>query len=769
MKKRVLLLAILVLLFPSISVLALEQTDIHSNEALLVNMTTDEVLFSKNTNPEAVPIASFTKLMTYAVVIDEIEDINNTMITVPTGLVAEIRNQGASVAGLRDDYTYSAIDLLYGLMLPSGCDAAEVLARYLGNGDSTIFVQKMNEKAQELGMNDTIYIDAHGLGTATEDNMSTEQDQYKLIKYLINKPYFKEIVSSEYYDITATKGDTVYENVVRNTNYLVGEFSGGEYYYPYSIGGKTGTLSVAGKCLLTIAQKGNTIVVAITLGVPGQSSSSYTYHLQDNIKLLEYAFVEKTENITIDIGYEYRSMEIGKQIKIEPITSSETAIKWQSNNPKVATVDENGVVTGHSLGQAKITAITSTGNLDYTFVSVGFYNGVHTKYSTGPSIGNQVWGPIDWDVIINKGFDYAIIRAGYGTSTTDKTFVQNMNSALEKGMNVGIWYEGYATSTEEALLEAQNLINILEENFPNMQEQLTLPILYNIFYADTSDPNILLNVANTFADTLQEKGYKVLLELGKTKLSTMDLENLISNNVDLCIIYRSTPPDYDVIMNAKETNASIWNYKANAYLGKEGIGTNASLSLMYMDYLKLNTNHKEYIHTQEEEKNENESEQKEPINKKPNKPTNLVNTTSKPTYVKKEEIKNKPEIVSVSEERIKKGKDLEITIKNWETIDKVLLDQSLLNNNNYKIINNNVFIIDNRYLEKLTPGKHTISFIYDEEEISTVFYIEKEEINNVDETKEQPNDEKNNLLLYIMICIILIIISIIILIKLKRK
>jgi D-alanyl-D-alanine carboxypeptidase len=68
-------------------------------------------------------------------------------------------------------------------MLPSGCDAAEVLARYIGGGDSSVFVQKMNEKALALGMTHTHYLDSYGIGTAEEENISTEEDLYLLMKY----------------------------------------------------------------------------------------------------------------------------------------------------------------------------------------------------------------------------------------------------------------------------------------------------------------------------------------------------------------------------------------------------------------------------------------------------------------------------------------------------------------------------------------------------------------------------------------------------------
>lgn len=597
MKKIVLILILLITAFIfNDNVYALTNNDIYSNEALLVNMNNDEVLFSKNTSDQAVPIASLTKLMTYAVVIDEISDLENTKIVVPDGLVQEMRNRGASRAGLIDGYEYSALDLLYGMMLPSGCDAAEVLARYIGGGDPSIFVNKMNAKAQELGMNNTLYIDSYGIGTATADNMSTEQDIYKLIKYIYRLPYFQKIISTEYYNITGKHGEQTNVSNVRNTNYLMGEYSGGAYYNPYSIGGKTGTLSVAGKCLVTIAKKGNLLVAAITLGVPNQYGSNYDYNLTDNNKLLNYAFNEYTENITIDIGPEYRSVELGKQHKIDATTSADTNIIWTSADESVATVDQNGIVTAISRGQTKITAKTSTGNIAYTYVSVDFYNGLHTKYSSGTATGD-IYEPIDYSFVKNKGIDYVIIRAGYGPTNIDNTFYNNFINAKNNGLNIGIWFEGYAETKEEAENEANNLVSILN-NVNVDKSKINLPVFYNLLYSPETDPNKLLLIFNAFKNIMISNGYDVVLELDSDRLLTMNLEG-----IDISVVDREYLPNLKTSKNINDVQVPFWNYKSNAYMGNF-MGTNGQLSLMYMYYKKINTIHKEYI--KEEQYNQQE-------------------------------------------------------------------------------------------------------------------------------------------------------------------
>ena len=632
MKKIISSLLIVIITFLiSLNVYALTPEEIHSNEALLVNMNTDEVLFSKNTNNDKVPIASLTKLMTYAVVIDEIPDLENTRIVVPNGLVQDMKNIGASRAGLIDGYEYSALDLLYGMMLPSGCDAAETLARYIGGGDPAVFVEKMRAKAQSIGLTNSYFIDAHGVGVIGDDNYSTEQDIYTLAKYDYYLPYFQQIISTEYYNITAVNGEETLTNTVRNTNYLMGEYSGAEYYNPYSIGGKTGNLDVAGKCLVTFAQKGDLLVVAITLGVQNEYGSNYDYNFTDNNKLLDYAFSEHTENITIDVGPEYRSVEIGKQHKIEATTSANTQINWTSEDPSVATVDQNGIVTGISEGQTKIIATTQTGNLDYTYVSVNFYNGLHTKFSTGLPYGPNNWSPIDYSVVKSRGIDYVIIRAGYGENTKDKTFENNIENAIENELNIGIWYEGYAESIESAEKEANNLVSILNNleasKISNLKEKINLPILYNLLYSETTDPDLLLNMVITFKNILNNNGYEnIMLELERTRLTTLDLNQLKDNNIDFSIVERVFLPNFKEENQVNGINASIWNYKSSAYQGPL-IGRNGQLSLMYMNYKKIPTIHKEYIEEEQVIEDSNETTQLKVINRKhSNKNCNEIST-----------------------------------------------------------------------------------------------------------------------------------------------
>ena len=600
--KRSLTMLLAALLFISLtvpSVMALEPTDIFSNEALVVDRNTDTVLYSKDTNPGSVEIASLTKVMTYVLSVENIEDLN-VKIKVPAGTKQNIAEQDGSNSGLEDEYEYTALDLLYGLMLPSGCDAADVLAEYVSSVVGKDFIEMMNERALELGMENTTFYSASGLSKDGMNNISTEQDLYKLAKYAYDLPYFRQIIGTEFYVVTGSKDESVDTNTVQNTNYMMGEYNGAEYYYIYSLGGKTGNTSGAGRCLISYAQKGDLELVAITLGVPNEHSN---YHLTDHKKLLEYVFDTYTENITVDLGTEYRSVGIGEKLELIPTTSEETPITWTSSDPSVAEVNEYGIVTGIKMGQARITATTSTGNQDYTYVSVGFYNGIDIKYNAGPSDPNGIlgYGELDWSVVKNYGMDFAIIRAGYALGNnpdSDPYFVTNIQNAFAQGLNVMISFDGYATDASYAEKEAEYFLNYINENIPDYLDRIDLPIVYNLFMSSVTDPQVLEEVIFAFQSKMEEAGYEIVVELGKTLLSTLELEQITEKVAGLYIIYKPYVPNFQKKMYATSGgvnyDADIWQYRGDAYFGDTGIAKRITMSVMYMDSFQVDTDHDIY-------------------------------------------------------------------------------------------------------------------------------------------------------------------------------
>ncbi len=232
-----------------------------SKSIFLVNMDSDQVVFEKNADEKKYP-ASTTKIMTYIVAYEHIDDIDNTKIEIKQSVLDELEGTGSSLANVAEHVgeKMSAIDLLYSMMVPSGNDAAMVLADYVGNGNIDAFVDMMNEKAEELGCENTHFQNPDGLHN--EDHYTTARDLYKISSYALTLPKFAEISNSDSY---YCEGDTV---PLITTNYLIDSYRGGEYYYMYAKGIKTGTTDQAGRCLVTTASADGYSYLLVLLDSP---------------------------------------------------------------------------------------------------------------------------------------------------------------------------------------------------------------------------------------------------------------------------------------------------------------------------------------------------------------------------------------------------------------------------------------------------------------------------------------------------------------------
>lgn len=235
-----------------------------ANTVYLLNMDTDTVVFEKNSTQRVYP-ASTTKIMTYIVTVEHIDDLKGTKITVEQEVLDKLIGTDSSTSGLQyfvgQDMT--VYDLLECLMIKSGNDAAMVLANYIGGGSIQKFVDMMNEKAEELGCKDTHFMNPHGLHDA--DHYTTAEDLALIAQYAQTLPEFNEItnMTDAYLSVDKEK-----EYPLITTNYLIDETRGGDYYYPYAKGIKTGTTDEAGYCLVSTASYGGYTYMCVVLGSP---------------------------------------------------------------------------------------------------------------------------------------------------------------------------------------------------------------------------------------------------------------------------------------------------------------------------------------------------------------------------------------------------------------------------------------------------------------------------------------------------------------------
>ena len=238
---------------------------LESETVLLINMDTGIPVLEKNADKVRYP-ASLTKVMTYIVASENIDDIYNTRVEIKQEVLNPLLGTGSSMSGL--DYkvgeSLTVVDLLYCLMVTSGNDAALVLADYVGGGDTDKFVQMMNEKAKELGCENTNFVNPHGLHD--ENHYSTAYDLYKITSYALTLPLFSQVTNTATY---YCEGD---DYPLVTTNFMIDVNRGGDYYYTYAKGIKTGTTDEAGRCLITTGIADGYAYMCICMGAPYQNS-----------------------------------------------------------------------------------------------------------------------------------------------------------------------------------------------------------------------------------------------------------------------------------------------------------------------------------------------------------------------------------------------------------------------------------------------------------------------------------------------------------------
>lgn len=262
-------LAFLVIFIP----LNIKALEINSNHAILYNMNDDSIIFEKNAD-ERTYIASLTKIMTTIVAIENIEDVNE-YVEVPYEALEGLIEANASVAGFRVGQRVTYLDLLYGVLLPSGADATKTLAYYIA-GNENNFVKLMNDKAISLGLTNTHFANTSGLDT--DNHYSTVKEISIILKYALQNPLFKEIYTANSY--TTSDGSLTFRSVF--SNYLTRYDLTNNYIY----GSKTGFTTKAGYCLSSVANYDGVEYLLITTEADGESDQPL--HIMDALMLYDY-------------------------------------------------------------------------------------------------------------------------------------------------------------------------------------------------------------------------------------------------------------------------------------------------------------------------------------------------------------------------------------------------------------------------------------------------------------------------------------------------
>lgn len=296
--------------------------------AILINADTCEVIYEQNAD-EKLPMASTTKIMT-ALLLCENGDFERE-VTVTAEM---LRVEGSSMGLLAGDRV-TLHDLLYGMMLASGNDAANVTAYILG-GTVSGFVKKMNEKAAELGLKNTNFVTPSGLDAP--EHYTTARDLAKLAAYAMKNEHFAKAAASQ--SATLCYGNPPYKRTLTNHNKLLKNFDG-------AIGVKTGFTKKSGRCLVSAAERDGKRVIVVTLCDPDD--------WQDHKNLLEYGLsqINLTEISPANTHYEIpviNGEETSVSVNVKPYTVSsvgEGDFGFQVNLPEFVYAP---IKTGEKIG-----------------------------------------------------------------------------------------------------------------------------------------------------------------------------------------------------------------------------------------------------------------------------------------------------------------------------------------------------------------------------------------------------------------------------------
>ena len=268
-----------------------EEFKVNAQGAILIDAESGQVLFEQNADEPWYP-ASITKVMTLALALEAVEKgkVKLTDIIRPSENAC---SYGGSQVWLdpRDEFTLE--QMLIAIAVGSANDASVAVAEFIG-GTEENFVKMMNDKAKELGAQNTNFVNSHGLHD--DNHYTTPADMAKIARYAISFPKLLELTSIKHY----TFREKPKELILHNTNKLL-------WRYPGTDGIKTGTTSQALRNLVSTVQKDNLRLIAVVMGVD-QSGG----HFSESIKLYNWGFATFKYEQLYDKGQVVTSTKVSK-------------------------------------------------------------------------------------------------------------------------------------------------------------------------------------------------------------------------------------------------------------------------------------------------------------------------------------------------------------------------------------------------------------------------------------------------------------------------
>ncbi|MDI9463182.1 MAG: D-alanyl-D-alanine carboxypeptidase family protein [Bacillota bacterium] len=314
-KKIILLFLLFLLLSPSVAG-ALEPPSVTARAAIVLDQATGRILFSKNAY-EQLPMASTTKIMT-AILAIESGRLDETVTVSEYASLAE----GSSI-DLEAGEKKTLEELLYGLILQSGNDAAVAIAEHL-SGSVEEFAKAMTARSRELGANGTSFANPHGLNN--ENHYATAYDLALIASHAMSLPKFREVASTREKKISWT--GRPYDRILHNQNRLLTMYEGAE-------GIKTGWTTPAGRCFVGAASREGWRLISVVLNAPQM--------WEDTITLLDFGFNNYAWETVVFAGQKLKTTAVRRGIaeKVNLVAQENIGLPLRENEAQLLRFEFN--------------------------------------------------------------------------------------------------------------------------------------------------------------------------------------------------------------------------------------------------------------------------------------------------------------------------------------------------------------------------------------------------------------------------------------------
>ena len=344
----------------------LSPDQLYALSAVLMTQDKGEVIFEKDPDEKRYP-ASMTKILTVLIALMFVDDLDETVTVSETAVNVPA---DSSTMYLKADEEIRLIDVIYGTMLLSANDGANVIAETV-SGDIPRFVDLMNKTAETLGCTNTHFVNPHGYHD--ENHYSTARDMAIIAREAMKNDVFREIVGTTVYQLPRTNKQRA-RTITTKTEYMLmgSEDSPNQYYYEYATGIKTGSHSNSGYCFAGSASKDGVDLISVVMFTGRKARWA------DTIKLMNYGFSQYVSVTPVDL-YNMNQIEL-------------TASNYSTSDP------DNGKITLVCTPKDENAQIITTksdvkrmaDNLrDY--VAFDFRGDLQAPIQAGEEIGTMTW------------------------------------------------------------------------------------------------------------------------------------------------------------------------------------------------------------------------------------------------------------------------------------------------------------------------------------------------------------------------------------------